>query len=192
MTTGEAARELRETMAGYPAWWGAAGGWAIDLFLNRATREHDDLEIVALRRDHAALFAQLRSRAPSLIHPGNPVRFEEWDGSPFPEHVIQLRLEKKQTDFDVLLTPAEGGDWICQRDASVRLPLATVLRDTASGVPVLAPEIVLLFKAKRGEKKDENDFRNALPALDESAQRWLRGMLARLYPGHDWIAPLKS
>jgi Aminoglycoside-2''-adenylyltransferase len=31
-------------------WW-IAGGWAIDLFLGRQTREHEDLDVLILRRD---------------------------------------------------------------------------------------------------------------------------------------------
>jgi hypothetical protein len=182
-----AAREFGDTMRGYPSWWGVAGGWAIDLYLGKKTREHEDLEVVALRRDQAALHAQLQRRAPSLIHPGDPVRFEPWDGSPFPEAVIQLRLPG---GFDVLLTPAEGDRWICRRHEATRLPLEHVVRPTASGVPALAPEVVLLFKAKRVEQKDESDFRNALPALDPEARKWLREMIGRLYPGHAWLARL--
>jgi hypothetical protein len=55
------------------------------------------------------------------------------------------------------------------------------------GVPVLAPEIVLLFKAKRTEEKDMLDFQNVWPNLPSQSQEWLKNILGRLYPGHDWI-----
>jgi aminoglycoside-2''-adenylyltransferase len=35
-------------------WW-IAGGWAIDLFLGRQTREHEDLDVLMLRRDQQAV-----------------------------------------------------------------------------------------------------------------------------------------
>jgi hypothetical protein len=107
----EAASQFCEVMSSYPGYWGVAGGWALDLFLNRKTREHGDLEIVALRRDHEALFRQLAPLGPSQIFPEGPV-FKKWHGEPFHQEVIQLRMEHRATepDFDVLLTPAEGDD----------------------------------------------------------------------------------
>ena len=39
-------------------WW-VAGGWALDLFLGFQTRSHDDLDVGILRRDVAAVIANL-------------------------------------------------------------------------------------------------------------------------------------
>jgi len=35
--------------------WGFAGGWAVDLFLDHATRSHKDVDIAILRRDQLDL-----------------------------------------------------------------------------------------------------------------------------------------
>jgi hypothetical protein len=35
-------------------WW-IAGGWAIDLFLGKQTREHEDVDVLFLRRDQDAV-----------------------------------------------------------------------------------------------------------------------------------------
>src|SRR5208282_5828755 len=58
------------------------------------------------------------------------------------------------------------------------------------GIPYLAPEIVLLFKAKSTHPKDEMDFRNALPLLSIEARGWLREALTTAHEKHPWIAPL--
>ena len=58
------------------------------------------------------------------------------------------------------------------------------------GIPVLAPEIVLLYKAKAPRPKDETDFRNALAAMSPNARRWLRRALETAHPGHPWVAAL--
>lgn len=42
-------------MEGFSRPWFVAGGWAIDLFLDRVTREHSDIEIAVLREDQLAL-----------------------------------------------------------------------------------------------------------------------------------------
>jgi hypothetical protein len=43
------------------------------------------------------------------------------------------------------------------------------------GVPILVPEIVLLYKANELTEKDEADFRSALPQLTPSRKAWLLG-----------------
>ena len=42
-------------MASYPHRWWFAGGWAIDFFVGRATREHADIEIGVFREDQMTL-----------------------------------------------------------------------------------------------------------------------------------------
>src|SRR5215212_7210429 len=46
---------IARAMVGYAQPWWFAGGWAIDLFLGRVTREHDDIEIGVFRRDQDRL-----------------------------------------------------------------------------------------------------------------------------------------
>jgi hypothetical protein len=65
---------------------------------------------------------------------------------------------------------------------------AEAIRRTNDGLPYLAPEIVLLFKARWSRPKDEDDLNRVLPLLDAPARRWLRQALERVHPGHAWIA----
>ena len=44
-------------MEGYDGLWFISGGWAIDLFGGRVTREHSDLEVGIVRHDQASLQA---------------------------------------------------------------------------------------------------------------------------------------
>src|SRR5689334_12704830 len=50
-------REVAALFAALPVPWWVAGGWAIDLFLGRQTREHEDIDIQVLRRDQHAVRA---------------------------------------------------------------------------------------------------------------------------------------
>jgi hypothetical protein len=50
-----------------PFTWFVAGGWAIDLFLERQTRHHSDLALGIFRRDQLALQAFLSEWAFSKI-----------------------------------------------------------------------------------------------------------------------------
>jgi hypothetical protein len=57
-----------------------------------------------------------------------------------------------------------------------------------NGIPYLAPEIVLLFKAKHAARdKDAADFARALPLLDAQRRQWLADALRIVHPGHDWL-----
>ncbi|MFD1357870.1 nucleotidyltransferase domain-containing protein [Fictibacillus halophilus] len=38
-----------------PVYWWIAVGWALDLHLDRITREHEDIDIVILRSEHLLL-----------------------------------------------------------------------------------------------------------------------------------------
>jgi len=60
----------------------------------------------------------------------------------------------------------------------------------ADGVPHLKTHGALLYKAKAARAKDEADFALAAPTLDAAARAWLIEALARVHPGHHWIAAL--
>jgi hypothetical protein len=89
--------------------------------------------------------------------------------------------------FEVLLNDSNGTDWLFRRDHSVRLPLAKIGGTTSDGIPYLAPEIVLLYKAKNVRPNDERDFEIALPVLSKERRSWLRSALDIVHPNHAWI-----
>jgi hypothetical protein len=89
--------------------------------------------------------------------------------------------------LDIFREPHDGDIWICRRDNTIRLPYTEIIHRTDAGIPYLAPEIVLLFKAKGNRPKDRADLAGALPSLDTSRRTWLREALIRLSPGHPWL-----
>ena len=88
------------------------------------------------------------------------------------------------------LDDREDSTWICRRDPSIRRPLAELTTSSARGVPIVAPEIQLLYKAKHHLEKDERDFRLALPRLGGARRRWLEEALAVVHPGDPWLEAL--
>ena len=70
------------------------------------------------------------------------------------------------------------------------LPYDQVIRHDGGGIPYLAPELALLFKAKYRRPKDDADFAAALPLLGADARARLRATLAQVHPGHPWIEAL--
>lgn len=64
-----------KTMLGFPAPWWIAGGWAIDLFVERQTREHDNVDVVVLGNNPLAdapdgLDVHFAGHAEELVYAG--------------------------------------------------------------------------------------------------------------------------
>ena len=92
--------------------------------------------------------------------------------------------------LDVFREPHEGQTWICRRDETIRLAYSDIIYRTPDGIPYLAPELVLLFKAKHTRLKDQADFDETVPFLTPAQRTALANLLARVHPGHHWLANL--
>jgi hypothetical protein len=92
--------------------------------------------------------------------------------------------------LDVFREPHDGETWVCRREATIRLPYSEIIHHTPDGIPYLAPELVLLFKAKHARPKDQADFDETVPHMTPAQRTALAGLLARVHPGHRWLANL--
>jgi hypothetical protein len=172
------------------SWW-VAGGWAIDLFLGRATRAHADLDIAMLRRDQGALAAlerdgwDLHVAADGVLTPWRVGDFLEGGA----RHQLWARpAPEAPWALEILFEEAQGDDWLFRRDTRIRLPLARFGRRTVEGVPFVALEVALLYKAKEPElSRNAADFDVAQGSLDAAARAWLTAALETAHPGHPWI-----
>ena len=72
----------------------------------------------------------------------------------------------------------------------MRRPLAEIGNVISGGIPVLVPEIALLYKAHEQTEKNEADFQAALTNLSPSAAAWLVRALQETTPEHPWVAQL--
>ena len=178
-------------MASYPRRWGFAGGWAIDLFLGRVTRAHADVDIATLRPDQVALRAHLGELEPRKVMDGRLVSWESGEELSLPVHELWVILPDERR-LEILLNEydATTDEWIFRRDHRVRRPLRRALGER-DGMPYLAPEIVLLYKAKTLDPKNEIDFLTGLSALSDEQRAWLASALMLAHPDHPWIEQLK-
>ncbi|MBD0319572.1 MAG: amino acid transporter [Gemmatimonadetes bacterium] len=177
-----ALRDLRAT-------WAVAGGWAIDLALGRATREHADVDIAVFRDEQGALRAALPGWRFAVAIRGSMAPWPEGERLSLPVHEVHAH-PPAGPPVEFLLNERGGAEWVYRRDPGVRRPLARALREGPSGVALLAPEIVLLYKSKAPRPADEHDFAVAQPLLDADARAWLRTALLRADPAHRWAAAL--
>jgi hypothetical protein len=93
--------------------------------------------------------------------------------------------------LELMLDRGECGHWVYRRHPDIARPFATAIRRTAEGLPYLAPEIQLLYKARPVRPRDQADFDRIAPLLSCEAQAWLRQALALAEPGHRWLPLLE-
>jgi hypothetical protein len=186
--------EVTRLLAGVSAPWYLGGGWALDLFLGQQTRPHEDVEIGVPE----SAFGQVRDalagydfevagdgRLWPVDSPAFGQFFQTWVSEPAPDLPLGRTFR-----LDVMREPAAAGQWACRRDTGIVLPYDQVIRHDSAGIPYLAPEVALLFKAKYRRPKDDADFAAALPLLGPDARARLRATLAQVHPGHPWIEAL--
>ncbi len=171
--------------------WYIAGGWAIDLFLGRMTRDHEDIDVAVLRRDQERIQACLSGWDLVKMVQGRRAPWRPGEYLELPIHEIHARRNRGTfAQIELLLEEAEGDQWTFRRDSRIARPLAGIAMRTDSGVRFLAPEIALLYKAKEPGAKDEADFGLAHPKLGSERRKWLMDALEIVHPGHPWIRRL--
>ncbi len=184
---------LGKVMRRFPAPWYVAGGWALDLFLEIVTRPHGDIEMLVLRENQTLLHRHLHGFQLSKIIPRPEGGSEApWEGELLEPPIHQVRARSAQLEVDIFLGDTSGDKWVYRRDPRVTLPRSEIGGQASFGPPFLAPEIVLLFKAKHFRPKDETDFACVMAQLPESGKHWLRGALQTAHPECPWLESLKK
>ncbi|GGP92249.1 nucleotidyltransferase domain-containing protein [Streptomyces melanogenes] len=180
--------------AGFP-WW-IAGGYAIELAVGRELRPHGDLDVLVLRRDQALVRDLLADWDLFVADPPGLGRLRPWpsgEALQLPLHDIWCRRTPEAPwSVQLMLDEAEGTEWISRRAPQIRLPIERVGRTSATGIPYLAPEVQLFYKAKATREKDESDFDAVLPLLDMSQREWLAEALRAIAPDHSWRQRLQQ
>jgi len=182
-------RVIADRLAGVEVAWYVAAGWALDLFHGAQTRVHEDTEIAV----PATYFHRIASRFTDcrfcVPHDGElvPATDETLKDS---HQTWAWEQASGKWRLDVFREPHDGPTWICRRDEGIRRPYHEIIEFTPDGIPFLAPEIVLLFKAKAARDKDTADFHGVLPKLDRQRRRWLDDALGLVHPDHSWRGSL--
>jgi hypothetical protein len=171
-------------------WWAVAGGWAIDLWLGEQSREHHDVEIVIRQQDQRIVGQFLRTEWQLLCLDPPGASWIEWGVEPILPPSFQLKVRAASREFDIFLESTAGDLWVFRRDERLRRPVGEVTLSTGSGIPVVRPEVQLLYMAKSSEPKHQHDFSVARPRLPDEAASWLREALQLTHAGHRWLDQL--
>lgn len=174
--------------AEYP-WW-IAGGFAIEHAAGRQLRPHGDIDVLLLRSDHISARATLSGWDCWAADPPGTLR--PWRiGETLPLSVSDIWC---RADCDspwrlqLMLDDGDDGNWRSRRCPFVTKPIAELGSRDAQGIPFLAPEVQLFYKAKTPRHNDILDFAAMLPLLSRSQREWLRDAIMVAY-GRDnaWL-----
>lgn len=194
--TFEPLTEYLAEVSDLPMPWYVTGGWAIDLFVGRVTRDHQDVDLIIARSDQLAAHDHLAGRSWSMIvpHPEGLTgqgTIEPWDGTPLgpPAHQI-LADGADGSRIEFLLSEIDGGLWRSRSDPEVTMPVEAMALTASDGTPYVTPEIVFLYKAMHMREWDGADFATALPEMTLGQRHWLFHALEQQHPGHPWMARL--
>jgi GrpB-like predicted nucleotidyltransferase (UPF0157 family) len=184
-----AADELREAQFE----WYISGGWALDLFLGKVERLHHDVDVIVPRRSQLDLQKHLTEGGWKFVTPFEK-RLEPWPlhmRLELPRHQVHAHREEEFIDF--LLTDMDDV-WRYRREPLVLRSREKMSLRSDSGIPFLAPELVLLFKSKNtsnhARSKDQSDFEKTFLHLEPERRAWLCWALIAISPDHPWIREL--
>jgi Aminoglycoside-2''-adenylyltransferase len=196
----EPVHAISTLLSGLTVPWWITGGWAVDLAAGHVTRDHADVNVMMLERDEHALRG-LTGVEIQLIADGRPPG--PWpaghrlaaEPAPGPKPPVTgpgrrvgdrlvLHGEDLPLPAEVIPASAVGAIWVYKKGSHVfTRPLAGITRYW-QGIPFLAPEVVLLIKARPGLDKpgtdnDQRDFEAALPVLSAEQRSWLKDAIER-------------
>lgn len=153
--------------------WYLAGGIALDEFLGRKTRDHEDTDILVnfnyLERilDFFKNYKVYTARNGSLsLSALNNIKSTDslWIANDENESFI----------IQILFFEEEAGHWVYKRDNTIRKRIEEIYF-VKSDMKIIQPEIQLLYKMDSSDvrEKDLYDYQNVFPVLEERQKEWL-------------------
>ncbi len=178
-------------MARFGAPWFLIGGWAVDAWLGRRSRDHADVDLGYFRDDEERLFRLLSGWHMAAHDTPDADHDDQWDGHAlrFPAHIHARHPGKPELDLNA--NEHEGELWVVNRSPLLTVPIESAISDSSWGVPTLAPELVLWHKGRPSiRERDHLDFAALRPLLTNVQVSWLRDALAVVDPDHVWLREL--
>jgi GrpB-like predicted nucleotidyltransferase (UPF0157 family) len=178
--------------------WCVASGWGLDLFLNKPTRYHADLDVCIWRGDQQPFLKHLQTRGWDLHVPVEG-KYRPWQEGEFLElPLVQVHARRDDMPFellDILLAEHDNVNWLYRREPKVTMPKDKVMME-ARDIAILNPAITILFKSRTADKeprgKDRKDFEGVLYVLSPKQIQWLDHAFELWMPQHPWRKRLKG
>ena len=206
--------ELKAFMAGADFPWAVCGGYALDLFLDKDTRTHGDIDVCVFEPDRPAILHYMLSRDWTVYEFRGQGKVRPLDGTDLSEPGRNLMCLKEDCQLvkfypceeegalynqflhiglaslnylEFLFSTTDDGFLLFDRNRGLARSLSQAIL-SRDGIPYLAPEIALLYKASNAENPDyQFDFAQTFQNLDDEQRAWFSKGMNALYPeGHPW------
>lgn len=79
--------------------------------------------------------------------------------------------------FDFFTETVDHAMWMFRRDDRIRRPVEQIITINASGIPIVRPEVQLLYMASSNEPKNQHDFEVVHRHLPSADATWLADAL---------------
>lgn len=194
--------------------WAVCGGFALDLFLEKDTRTHGDIDIFVFEKDREKIFHYMLQnnwhvyefRGNGKVRPLNValssemgrnlmctngecdiVKFYPCEKEGLLWYEFFHTGIKEFNYLEFLFNTTNEGYFIFDKSQEIKRELSKAIL-FKNGIPYLAPEIVLLYKSSRSENEEYHfDFEKTYLYMNEEQKSWFSKSLDVLYPnGHMW------
>jgi hypothetical protein len=162
-----------------------SGGLALELWMGRSWRAHDDVDLGLLRED-TVLAQELLDDCELFVAAAGTLSRYTGQNLTAGKHQNNVWARERSSGLwvvDLTLNDGDGDMWIYRRDPSIRRPWTEAVLQTLPGPPYLAPELQLLCKSWSLRPKDTVDAEIVIPELSRHQRRFLANALPT---DHSW------
>lgn len=153
--------------------WYLAGGIALDEFLGRKTRNHEDIDILVnfkyLERilDFFKNYKVYTARNGSL----SLSSFNEINST---DSLWIAKDDEESFIIQILFFEEEAGHWVYKRENDIWKRIEDIYF-VKNDMKIIQPEIQLLYKMNSSNVRDKDlyDYHNVYPVLEERQRAWL-------------------
>ncbi|MFD1176012.1 nucleotidyltransferase domain-containing protein [Paenibacillus puldeungensis] len=172
--------------------WFVAGGWAIDLAVGKATREHKDIDICVFREDANYTINYFKDWDIKVAIPGEHrlERVDQITDVVLPRYC--LHLFKDNEFLEILLTERVREEVVFRKNSEIRMSIKDFSKHQEN-IPFVNPVWQLLFKSLNTREEDEHDFMTYINEVnDDYSKKWLFQKLKDIKGNQKWIEELQK